>query len=388
MDNDECAESNGGCDQVCSNLPGGHECSCLPGYHLTGDYTCDDTDECLIDNGGCSQAQLCVNTPGSRLCHCRPGWMVDTKNTDTGCVDVNECDQSNGGCDQRCHNKEGGHTCSCNNGFHLLSDMQKCADINECDTENGRCSHICKNTEGGHECSCPAGMTLEDGGYKCKQEERFCPALKRPKYGYFKCTSRRRQAGYVMGSKCRLRCRKGYKAVAGVRKKCFPDSSWTGGQSECCPVACPVISAPLHGKVTPKSCSTGTNKIMAKCSFECNLGFIQSGSKYASCNDKEEWEYLDGPTQCKANFPPPFIICPPDQTKPLPHGSTSVYVMFSQPKTNVDWFRWEKLYIMLTCLSSHSFQVRVSRARMGKATGGGDDAGEAQPDILGQQPSQ
>ena len=26
-------------------------------------------------------------------------------------------------------------------------------------------------------------------------------------------------------------------------------------------------------------------------------------------------------------------------TKPLPVGSSSVYVMFPQPKTNVDWFR-------------------------------------------------
>ena len=29
-------------------------------------------------------------------------------------------------------------------------------------------------------------------------------------------------------------------------------------------------------------------------------------------------------------------------TKPLPVGSSSVYVMFPQPKTNVDWFRLDR----------------------------------------------
>ena len=49
VDHDECAEDNGGCNQVCSNLPGDHECSCLPGYKLSGDEaTCQDTDECLM----------------------------------------------------------------------------------------------------------------------------------------------------------------------------------------------------------------------------------------------------------------------------------------------------------------------------------------------------
>ena len=33
-------------------------------------------------------------------------------------------------------------------------------------------------------------------------------------------------------------------------------------------------------------------------------------------------------------------------TKPLPVGSSSVYVMFPQPKTNVDWFRCTLLYVL------------------------------------------
>ena len=339
MDNDECTDNNGDCAQVCTNLPGGYQCSCLPGYTGTHNSTCEDIDECLVDNGGCSHTQLCVNTPGSRLCQCRTGFTSHPNSTDTGCADVNECDQSNGGCDQVCHNKEGGHTCSCNNGYHLQPDMRTCGDINECSQANGGCSHICENTAGEHKCSCPADWRLDTDGYRCKQKEQYCRAMKRPKFGYFKCTKRRKQSGYVIGSKCRLRCRKGYKAAAGVRKKCLSDLSWSGKQGVCHPLQCPTLLVPIHGQVTPQSCTTGSNKIRTKCMFECNPGFVQSGSKHVSCNEKEEWEYEDGPPQCKANFPPPFIICPPDQTKPLPHGSSSVYVIFSQPKTNVDWFR-------------------------------------------------
>ena len=39
-------------------------------------------------------------------------------------------------------------------------------------------------------------------------------------------------------------------------------------------------------------------------------------------------------------------------TKPLPVGSSSVYVMFPQPKTNVDWFR-----CTLICFATYSFKL-------------------------------
>ena len=175
----------------------------------------------------------------------------------------------------------------------------------------------------------------------CKQVERFCPALKRPKHGYFKCTTQRRKAGYAMGSKCRMRCRKGYKSVGVVRKKCLPGSvSWSGGGGGSCqPIVCPVLTAPTHGQVLPQSCSSLPSPVSTVCGLQCGQGSVLSGSAQASCGHKGEWQYPDGPTQCKASFPPPFIMCPPDQTKPLPPGSSSAYVLFSQPKTNVDWFR-------------------------------------------------
>ncbi len=36
-DANECDESNGGCEHVCVNLEGGHECACRNGFTLSAD---------------------------------------------------------------------------------------------------------------------------------------------------------------------------------------------------------------------------------------------------------------------------------------------------------------------------------------------------------------
>ena len=34
LDVHECDSDNGGCDQICSDFPGGFKCSCEDGFHL------------------------------------------------------------------------------------------------------------------------------------------------------------------------------------------------------------------------------------------------------------------------------------------------------------------------------------------------------------------
>ena len=36
-DNDECSDSNGGCEQICNNTVGSFFCSCVNGYRLDDD---------------------------------------------------------------------------------------------------------------------------------------------------------------------------------------------------------------------------------------------------------------------------------------------------------------------------------------------------------------
>ena len=37
IDINECLSDNGGCEQICSNIVGSHQCSCRHGYQLAGD---------------------------------------------------------------------------------------------------------------------------------------------------------------------------------------------------------------------------------------------------------------------------------------------------------------------------------------------------------------
>ncbi|XP_065064748.1 uncharacterized protein LOC135690976 [Rhopilema esculentum] len=173
VDINECANSNGGCQQLCTNLPGTHRCGCNRGYTLIGSTRCQDVNECATSHRLCSCDDQpnnpsciasCSNTLGSYRCTCSAGYQLLHHGR---CIDVNECMANNGQCSHTCTNYPGTHRCSCHSGYQLNSDARSCSDVNECSTNNGGCDHSCINTPGSFTCQCRSGYTLDPNGRTC-----------------------------------------------------------------------------------------------------------------------------------------------------------------------------------------------------------------------------
>ncbi|TNF25186.1 MAG: hypothetical protein EP329_23490 [Deltaproteobacteria bacterium] len=123
LDVDECATSNGGCEQQCVNVDGSFSCACDAGYTLNADGVhCDDVDECATNNGGCGDpgAWTCTNTVGGFTCTDRDECALGTDTCAVGAV---------------CTNTSGGFTCDCGaGGVDVLGDGSDCAYETSCAT--------------------------------------------------------------------------------------------------------------------------------------------------------------------------------------------------------------------------------------------------------------
>ena len=77
---------------------------------------------------------------GTYICGCREGYALSESDKKPTCVDINECTNANT-CPMNgiCQNSEGGHSCSCNNGY----EGETCSDVDECSEDENLTTHTC-----------------------------------------------------------------------------------------------------------------------------------------------------------------------------------------------------------------------------------------------------
>ncbi|XP_041070867.1 uncharacterized protein LOC121292663 isoform X2 [Carcharodon carcharias] len=156
FDIDECQDNTDTCEQICTNIFGGFNCSCNKGYtvNTSNSSLCTDIDECS-NTSTCPQNAVCINSIGNYSCTCKSGYEGEPYRF---CVDIDECLNTNScpGSNSICTNTEGSFNCTCLNGY----EKPNCTDINECAQNQSNCplNSSCSNTDGSYMCQCNKGF--------------------------------------------------------------------------------------------------------------------------------------------------------------------------------------------------------------------------------------
>ncbi|KAK3261845.1 hypothetical protein CYMTET_29268 [Cymbomonas tetramitiformis] len=164
VDVDECAVSNGRCDNLtqCIDLPAGRgrECGeCPLGFTGSGETACLDINECAENNGGCDFQTDCINSaPGFACTDCPVGFSGDGL---SGCNDIDECTSEAAPCDERteCINVLGTFTCTPCPSPYLGTGREGCWLAEDCSSQPCDPNTACTMAAGAVVCSaCPAGF--------------------------------------------------------------------------------------------------------------------------------------------------------------------------------------------------------------------------------------
>ena len=345
QDIDECQEDSQLCGPHgdCRNLQGDYECHCHPGFRLGNDSDslgevahhqriCQDVDECENDDV-CGEGSICVNQIGSFECTCASGYHRNTiaDNKTALCQDTNECLSQND-CQQECLNLPGSYRCACQKGFTLVDDGVSCQDQDECLVENGGCSDICRNTEGSYLCECPKGYRLSTDSRNCQimeeqaPKETPCRSHSPPPGGFLKCTARKKKGYFPVGTRCRLKCRRGYQyqPLSGPFKtSCQGNGQWSTLGS-CSAKLCHPLPELENGTIEPPRCQApGQTPGGTQCSFSCQSGYyLDSAVTSTTCSSRtSQWSNpmpkclaitttTSTTTTTASSLPQPFIMCP------------------------------------------------------------------------------
>ncbi|XP_014113096.1 PREDICTED: P-selectin isoform X2 [Pseudopodoces humilis] len=268
----------------------------------------------------CSQRGECVETIGSYRCQCHPGFQGPE------CTDAVQCAKLEPeGVTVSCSHPYGdfsyNSSCQfgCPEGFErrgaavlrCLPSQEWSADIPTCTAitcpvlrapEQGElnCSHLHGKFTFGSTCafSCQTGFVLRGPesrectatgtwtGDETRCEAITCPVLSAPVQGELNCSHL--HGNFTFGSTCAFSCQAGFVLMGPESRECTATGTWTGDETRCEAITCPVLRAPVQGEL---NCSHlhGNFTFGSTCAFSCQTGFVLMGPESRECTATGTW---------------------------------------------------------------------------------------------------
>ncbi|XP_023787352.1 P-selectin-like [Cyanistes caeruleus] len=219
----------------------------------------------------CSQRGECLETIGSYRCQCYPGFQGPE------CTDAVQCARL----------EPQGVTVSCSHPYGDFSYNSSC------------------------EFGCPEGFERRGAAVlRCLPSQQWsaniptctaitCPVLRAPEQGELNCSHL--HGNFTFGSTCAFSCQAGFVLMGPESRECTATGTWTGDETRCEAITCPVLRAPVQGEL---NCSHlhGNFTFGSTCAFSCQAGFVLMGQESRECTATGTW--TGDETRCEA------IICP------------------------------------------------------------------------------
>ncbi|NWY64962.1 SRPX2 protein, partial [Erithacus rubecula] len=127
-----------------------------------------------------------------------------------------------------------------------------------------------------------------------------------------------------LGTRCQLRCARGYRLLGPSAVHCGPSRRWSG-MGYCRQIRCHVLPALLRGSYV---CSAGV-QMDSRCDYTCQPGYQLEGDRSRVCMEDGRWSGSE--PEC-VDLEPPKIRCPESRERIAEPGKLTATVYWDPPR--------------------------------------------------------
>ncbi|XP_071950679.1 sushi, von Willebrand factor type A, EGF and pentraxin domain-containing protein 1-like [Antedon mediterranea] len=284
IDINECFLYHGNCGRHanCLNLMGSYECLCdREGYPLSSEGHClQEINECLYGTTRQGCQQLCTDLVVGYDCSCRNGYtLVDRMS----CKDVNEC-LSPYACQHRCYNTLGSYRCACDPGYELHSNGKSCSAI-VCDTPSSPSNGRVHRTGAIATYECDPGFVLVGSVERvCELDlgwsgvDPYCKEIVCPPVGPLE-DGHALVDGTIVGSRVKFMCKTGFSLEGSSAQTCTINGHWFPPSRPLCKKCGLPTEQISHGSLI-----VSEHANLKTISYSCDSGYQLMGGQTQTCS--------------------------------------------------------------------------------------------------------